>query len=409
MPGSHARLSPSSAHRWTACPAAPGEEAGTPDSAGLEAAIGTVFHHFAAICLEEGREPEEFIGEAHEVDVPGKDGKPIRTRIEFDEEMAEAMHAGLDALRDEMADPSARMYVEKRVPLTSWLGEKAFGTADAIIVLPSPKRMIVFDWKYGRGVPVAPEENKQGLLYALGAWTAYAPEEFKSAPETVEVEIWIEQPRCPGGGGCWSTTGDKLLEWGEFFREAAAATRAPEPAYNPGEDTCKWCSAKTRCEARAQFLLELVNADYDELADEATFGENTGPISKEMRTKILLNKKMIEQWLERLHADAISELMLGKPVPGLKLVPGRRGPRHIPVEVQPEAMEVAEEVFGDAVFQRKLLPVSKLEKMLGKENFDRAFGHWVKQNPPKPILVPEDDKREAIAPASSLFDDDDVS
>ena len=41
MPRDHARLSPSAAERWFACPGAPNAEAGIPESTSLAASEGT--------------------------------------------------------------------------------------------------------------------------------------------------------------------------------------------------------------------------------------------------------------------------------------------------------------------------------------------------------------------------------
>ena len=57
MPGKHARLSPSSAHRWGSCPASvllddrlrEKNDGELPDDAGLAAQIGTICHEIAEL------------------------------------------------------------------------------------------------------------------------------------------------------------------------------------------------------------------------------------------------------------------------------------------------------------------------------------------------------------------------
>ena len=50
----HALLSPSSAHRWLACPASVAASAGLQDTPSEHAVVGTVAHDIAACALETG-------------------------------------------------------------------------------------------------------------------------------------------------------------------------------------------------------------------------------------------------------------------------------------------------------------------------------------------------------------------
>ena len=49
------------------------------------------------------------------------------------------------------------------------------------------------------------------------------------------------------------------------------------------------------------------------------------------------------------------------------------------------------------IYQKKLLPITKLEKQLGKQKFDELVGDQVYKPSGKPTLVADDDPRPNIA------------
>ena len=58
--------------------------------------------------------------------------------------------------------------LETKLDLTDWIPD-GFGTADCIMI--GGDKLLVADFKYGKGVKVAAEDNPQMQIYALGAWT----------------------------------------------------------------------------------------------------------------------------------------------------------------------------------------------------------------------------------------------
>jgi hypothetical protein len=59
----HAKLNPSSAHRWTRCPGSIREEAKYPDNSGPAAVDGTHTHSLLEMCLVTGMDPMMFVGQ----------------------------------------------------------------------------------------------------------------------------------------------------------------------------------------------------------------------------------------------------------------------------------------------------------------------------------------------------------
>lgn len=401
MPGAHSRLSPSSAHRWRPCPAAPNEEEGLPDEAGIEAAYGTVFHEYAALSLELGLDPQVFVG------APYKDEE--HGLLTFDQEMADTMLYGLDYVRDYAAEPGTIMYVEQQVDLSPWLGEEEFGTSDCCIINVPKRRIIVFDWKYGKGIPVSPLWNDQGILYGLGCWETFAKALFEGVDPT-EIEVWIiiEQPRADGGGGIWYTTMDVLLREGKLIKRDAARTLDPDAPHHPGTKQCQFCKAakfKT-CKPHSEFILSAFDLKMDEVDDLIEVGgtpklPKPRALTPERRSFILLNKALFTKFLEELHAEAYDDALKGRPVPDMKLVSGRAPPRSWKDDDKVKNKLVRE--FDDP-YTKKLFSPAQAEERLGKRRFRETFGLYVTQGEPKPQLVPLTDRRDPLPDVESKFD-----
>lgn len=417
----HSERGPSTAHRWRKCPGSVRLSRGLPNTAGIEAALGTVFHDFAADCLELGIDPQGFVGDHMEVEGFGD--------LKFDQEMADSMLNGLDLVWA-MADvPGSKLIVEERVDLRDWVGENEFGTTDAAIIDPLNWRLVVFDWKYGQGVPVQPYRNDQAMLYALGTWTSFARKMFfealaerigweeaeiadsQGAPweEDIEVVIMIEQPRAPGGGGTWTTTMGELLAEGERIRRDAKLTEDPDAPFNPGTKQCQFCLAAkfNRCKARAEFVLQTFGADFDDLDESVETSKplpipGTRSLTPEQRTQVLLNRKLIEKFLDDLHAEAMQDAAARRPVPGMKLVAGRNPPRKWKDTFKAEVM--LEHDFAHKAYVKKILSPAGVEDKIGKREYVRRYSRLVDIGEAKPILVPEDDKRDPLPDITSDFD-----
>lgn len=400
----HSERGPSTAHRWRRCAASVRLSRGLPNTAGIEAAKGTVFHDFAADCLEMGLEPHGFIGDGMEVEGHGW--------IEFDAEMAESMLMGLDILWSMETDTTTLM-VEKRVSLEEWVGKGEFGTTDAMLLDPANWSLTVFDWKYGMGVPVHPENNDQAILYVLGTWSDIAREVFEAEAkrrgrntssshwaDDIQVQVMIEQPRAPGGGGTWITNMGTILREGRKIREDAKLTEDPTVEPVPGEKQCNFCPAAryNTCEARARWLIEMAGLDFDELEEDFLVGnepEIKKAMTPEQRSQVLLHRAAIKKYLDDLHAEAYHDAEHGRDVPGMKMIAGRRGKRTF-TDPAKAAPILKKNLGSEAFLPPALISPAQLEKLVGKKAYRDLYARYVKEGEAKPVLVSETEPGEPI-------------
>lgn len=404
----HSVRSPSSAHRWRRCAGAINAERGLPDRVGVEAAEGTLFHEHAELALRLGLEPHNFKTGLMQT-VSGH-------KVAYNDEMIEHMRGGLDFIYSILdRHPDAILFVETKVIIEPWTLEPGGkGTSDVIIIIPSLRKIIIFDWKYGK-IPVSPVENDQATLYALGVWNTVAAKIFGNDPTEIEVEIVIWQPRIPGGGGIWTTTMDALLEEGEVIKAQAEATYDPKALRTPGTKQCMYCKFSGRCPELAAYNLEQYSLRFEDLDDGIEWGvEPPEPDfedwTPERRSYVLLHWKVFKRWHDRLKEAAMRDYIEGKPVPFMKMVGGNQGHRFFkPGELETVKDLLIEHVGEEAIVETVISP-AQAEKKLGKKAFKTVFGEYVDQPPGKPTLVPETDPRKAI-PAftdrfESLFDDE---
>lgn len=370
------------------------------DKAGQHAAEGTVFHDLVATCLEIGLEPEDFAGT-----VASADGFTFT----IDDDMVRFARPGLDWVREHAI--GAKLYIETRVDLSPWLGPGEGGTADVGIVNVPRRKLTVYDWKYGSGVPVSPAENEQLMLYALGFWHTIAAYMFSDDPNGVTVELVIEQPRAPGGGGVWLTTMESLLEWGAAIALKAQATHDPEAPRTPGEHQCKFCKARKSpegCDAHNQMAADLIGLSFDEM-DAGTEPAMPRPadLTPERRAYIVRHSAIFSKWITDVHAQVLADGLAGRPTPGLKVVSGRRPGRKWTAAEDEVAEILVGEIGEKNAYVRELISPAAAEKQLTPEAYKKV-SRYVEWGEAKPVLAPEEDKREALQTYADKFGDDDI-
>lgn len=381
----------------------------------MEAALGTCFHEYAALCLETGFDPYVFVGKPCDTD---------KGVIIFDQKMADNMLYGLDYIRDLAAQPGVLMFVEVEVDISPWVGYDAegnpgFGTSDCFLIDVLNRRIIVFDWKYGAGVPVSPHWNDQAILYFLGVWQTTAGEMFDWEPSDIEVQIIIEQPRAPGGGGVWPTTVEALLREGEKIKLDAIATEDPDAPCVPGTKQCSFCKAAAHntCKARADWLLSMFDTNLEEATELGEIGAklplpDRKALTPEARSLILLNRSAIVAWMDALHADAYADAENGKPTPDMGLFYGRASARAWRDEAKAKPM-LELELGKDGAYTKKLLSPAQLEEVIGKKAYENSkFYRATKFGEPGIILAPLTHKGKPVANRQDrldrLMDEDDL-
>lgn len=358
--GAHALLSPSAAHRWINCPPSACLEREFPSSSSEAAAEGTAAH---ALCEHKLRKFLKLRSE--------------RPHSDFeDDEMDLCSDAYVSFVQEQMGEiPSPMVLVEQRLDLTRHVPE-AFGTADCIIV--GGDMLHVIDFKYGMGVIVKAEHNLQMMLYSLGALDL-----LDGIYDIQTISMSIFQPRrenvCT-----WSLTKEDLLRWArDDLVEKARLAYAGEGAFCVGE-WCTFCRAAVRCRARAEEKLRLAREEFSlpPLITDEEIEEVLGEIPD------------LIKWVNAILVYATdAAINHGKAWKGFKVVEGRSVRKY--KDEDAVAREAKAAGYTD-IFNTKLIPLTEMEKVMGKEVFAKTIGSLIEKPLGKPTLVPLSDKRPAI-------------
>lgn len=380
---SHAILSPSGASRWLACTPSARLETKFPDSAGEAAAEGTLAHRLGELLIK--RKLGRIHNKPYEKELKEILANPLYTTsmMDYCEDYAVFVIEKFHAVQVET--PDAELLTEMKVDLGAYV-EEGFGTVD--IQIRTAKRLIIIDLKYGKGVPVSVIENKQEMLYALGAHDA---SDFLYDYEVIEMIIY--QPRLDNISS-WEIEAGNLLAWGrEVLIPKAKQAFAGEGDFNPG-DHCRFCRAKNTCKALADFCIEV--EDYG-LEDPALLRNDQIAI-------ILKKKDLIVNWLSGLGDYVLAQALSGIKYDGWKVVEGKSN--RVYSNEDKVAEKLLKEGYDDsAIYKKKLLGIGDMEKELGKADFNRYLSDLVIKPAGKPVLVPETDKRPELNSTDSAIKD----
>lgn len=111
-------------------------------------------------------------------------------------------------------------------------------------------------------------------------------------------------------------------------------------------------------------------------------------------TEVLEHIDDLNRWAHEVK-DYAADLAInhGKQWPGYKIVEGR-SVRHYKNEAA--VAKIAEANGCHNIYQKKLLPITKLEKQLGKKKFTELFSQEIVKPAGRPTLVPNSDRRQGI-------------
>lgn len=384
----HSTRGASSSHRWLKCTGSIllaerlARQGAKINRAGPAAAEGTTAHTVSATALEEGTEAWEFAG--MEFSVGG-------WTFVVDEEMQNSVQMYLDLVRDlliKYKNDNPVIYIEK--PLASILHEDAWGTPDVTILVPG-KKIIVIDFKHGRGVSVEPDSS-QNRYYGYLACENY----LNSFDDVPEVELWIAQPRIPHPKGeCRSfTTTPAELEkwWNETLIPGIEATYDPNATLLVGEH-CRFCPARDACPALKKEVFDFnLEIEPDYMTDDEV-GE------------ILEKKSAIMKYFERAEQEAFKRAMQGKYIPGQKLVRKKTNrifreemtvpdPEDAEKKIVLKLEEEAKKKFGDEAYTDPTLrSPPQIEKLDGGKSF---VSKWAYKPDAGLTLAPLSDKRDPV-------------
>ena len=378
----HAKLSPSSAVRWMTCPGSVTLSEGIEDKSSSNASEGTMMHAFAAKCLETGTDAYAYVGETDE-----------ETGLTLQNTQAKDVQFYVDHVREIVASTGGELQVEQRLPIGWMTGEEgAHGTADAIIV--TPDELIIVDAKFGYK-EVEADNNTQLMIYAAAAW-----DELKVAYDFQRVRIIISQPRLLAKPEFTFSTVDMqaFIIKVDF---AAESTRWSPEKYVPSEKGCQWCRAKAICPA----LREKALADFDEVVPETAHEDDLA--------RVMANANLIEGWIMAVRAEVERRLLANIPVPGYKLVQGKKGNRAWADSTVAEATLKGMRVKHEQMYDYKLASPTSIEKLVK----DKEIGprQWTKiqtlitQSDGKPSVAPVSDKRPALVTSVDASEFDDVT
>lgn len=367
----HARLSPSAAFRWMECSAAPGLEAGIKEKPSPFAQEGSRAHVVAEY------EARQAVGLETPEKRPEADDEEMNDAASY---YANFVKEAYLAAKETCTDAVIEM--ETRLDLTAWIPE-GFGTADCLIVADGTLHVI--DFKYGKGVQVDAEGNKQMQIYALGA-LAWADMLY----DIERVKMSIIQPRINANTSA-ELSAEALRAWGEEELKPAAerAYAGENVRFSPGEDTCRFCKAAGSCKARADYFVALFDDNKDATLTPVEAGE------------ILEKAAGMKSWLEAIEETVKDACLNGTEIPGWKLVEGRTR-RQYTDEAEIEKRLRAKKYKVSEIYEKKLLGITKMEKLIGKKKMDEIIGDLIEKPQGSPTLVPESDKRPPWSPVEAV-------
>ena len=365
----HSAFSPSASHRILNCPPSLTLCAKEPDKSSTYAQEGTDAHTLCAYLVEKAL---------------GRDARdPTEDLDYYDSEMRSCAEGYASFVMEEYGKEKqicadTEVLVEQCVDISQWV-PGCGGTADCIILSDGTAEVI--DFKYGLGVLVSAESeefggNPQLMCYCLGVLDM-----FDGIYDISTVKMAIYQPR-RDNVSIYAMSKEDLLRWAvEVLAPKAKLALEGKGEFKAG-DHCRFCKAKATCRKRAEYNLEAAKYDF----------EMPSQLEDYEIDAILMIADRLTEWANDVKEYALGEALKGTDYEHFKVVEGRSNRRYTSDD------EVARTIIaaGYDPFEKKLLGVTAMTSLLGKNKFEDLLGGLTYKPQGKPALVSKADKRPAM-------------
>ena len=366
----HAVLSASGSHRWLNCTPSARLELEFENTGSEAAREGTAAH---ALCEHKLKRALHMRSRRPVSDYDSDEME------ECTDAYAEFVMEQYETAKQVCEDPV--ILIEQRLDFSCYVPD-GFGTGDCLII--SDDRLHIIDFKYGMGVLVEAEDNPQMKLYALGALAGY-----DALYDIREVSMTIFQPRRENVS-TWTVSVEDLKAWAENeLKPRAKAAYDGEGEYLPGE-WCTFCRAAVRCRARAEEKLKLAQTEF-----------RMPPLLTDAEIEdILAVLPDLTKWANEITAYALdTALNHGKEWNGFKVVQGRSVRKY---RDEAAVAEAAKEAGYKDIYRQSLIPLTEMQRLMGKDRFEEILGGLITKAPGRPTLVPKSDRRPAMNVSNAI-------
>lgn len=305
-------------------------------------------------------------------------------------------------------DTEYKEFIETKVTLGgTYLDDRCseladvYGTVDYMLMYN--QKLIVLDWKFGKGIEVWPD-SAQTKAYTTAALSVYAQwtDPLVASRET-DITIIIGQPRISGEHFKeLEVTEEELILWLiNILIPALRSINSADPIFSPGDKACMWCPVKHMphaCTARLDMVKEVTSSAFKDFAID--------PHKESLDEALELLKKLpvVEKFFKDVLLYTTNRLKQGEKVPGYKMVRGRStrvfkklNDKKMPAEFLSWAEDELNRDSADFMIT-KPMSAPQAEKFLTKRVLKShpAFYDFIHKPEGKLTLATEDDPREAV-------------
>lgn len=216
------------------------------------------------------------------------------------------------------------------------------------------------DLKYGRGVEIEAKNNEQMAFYACALKDKY--------PELLKVHFTVVQPNVEdlfegtASISSWTIPHQSLAKWKRIFEKGLQEVEKAQ-SIRAGEH-CQFCPAKGGCVTYVAYA-EVAEREQELLPAEMipAPGDKWLPEIIPRVARLLLMKQQIQSWFTKAEDFLYSVALQGHPVPGFELYKKRTNRVWNPMFSDEELAKTLKERGVEEPWQKKLLPLTKAEKL----------------------------------------------